>query len=1124
MTIEGERGTLLEDLHFDKLTIKNEQVHLELTDIGIEWSSVIVRNKQLNIKKLSAERLTIYLPESQKDPNHNAKVIIPTIPIPLDLSAGQVQLKDLRIINAKQELLFQSTNMSVKNAQIVDNLLTVDHAKATLMIKKVPMLVNLQQAQLDFALPHDIKGHGGIHYSNMQAGTFDGKVSVSGTLTDYQLAGTLDWGEPILGHSDVQFKAQGDYSGATIEQLVIDNKSALLETQGTIRWQDHDHFRWKFSIRSDEVRTKKYRPDWPATFALVLAAEGDYDYNKQTWSVLLDTKKLQGRVGSYPLQASGKIIIKDSFDLFLIKKIDLLSGDNRLKIDGKITEPMQLTWHINANELAQFLPSIKGKVVGKGVLTGTTLKLGGKGNLLINNLVSQDMKVGFADVKFKAGKDGLLRSGTIKSRLKAVQYHDVSVAAADIDFKGNTHQSLLLGRGTVDLERLKTKQLQFQSANIKFDGSAKKLDLDGTIKALVLDDKIIDNSHFSVKGKLEKHRIVLNSRSKMGNLQLNAAGGIKDKTWRGKASQLRLNNTVAGNWQLKQPVKIQASDQHFSSSEMCFNNPKRGLLCATFGWQKEQGITTKGTLKRVPLAQFKPWLPQALDVVGSIKGRYTIRQQGSGFLGQADFVFPDSLVRYQTTTGVEKIPYRNGKVSVNLNGHTINAKAAVQLDEWGKIDSEATILLSPNNKQHKITGEARFSTKRLDWFNAYLPDINRLKGKVSSKVKVNGLLAKPRVTAEFLLKNGQMSIPDTGATLSNIDLQIKTDQRDKARIRGSLLAGDGRLTITGWLDYAKRATWVADVKLVGNDLHVMNTHEVQAYASPAITIKATPKHITVLGRLHIPRAKITLDEIPETAVYESEDVVFVNDNNKPQQRRKAKQKNNLQISPNINITLGNAIQFKGFGLTGRLRGNFNVAENLNTISSRGTLSVIDGEYRAYGQVLTIEQGMLLFNGPVNNPGLNIRATRDVEDLKVGLNLAGTLKAPKSSIFSDPTLPEDEALSYLLTGQGLTGENDANTQLLLQAVRSLGISGGGNLLNRFGDSIGIDDVNVISFDDYKKNKIQLGKKLGADLYVRYITGLFDTFHKIAIDYRMSNKWSVQAETGEEQSIDFIYEFR
>lgn len=52
----------------------------------------------------------------------------------------------------------------------------------------------------------------------------------------------------------------------------------------------------------------------------------------------------------------------------------------------------------------------------------------------------------------------------------------------------------------------------------------------------------------------------------------------------------------------------------------------------------------------------------------------------------------------------------------------------------------------------------------------------------------------------------------------------------------------------------------------------------------------------------------------------------------------------------------------------------------------GELATVGGTYRAYGQLLSIEQGVLRFAGPYNNPYLDILAIRPNLQQRVGVQI------------------------------------------------------------------------------------------------------------------------------------------
>ena len=76
-----------------------------------------------------------------------------------------------------------------------------------------------------------------------------------------------------------------------------------------------------------------------------------------------------------------------------------------------------------------------------------------------------------------------------------------------------------------------------------------------------------------------------------------------------------------------------------------------------------------------------------------------------------------------------------------------------------------------------------------------------------------------------------------------------------------------------------------------------------------------------------------------------------------------------------------------------------------------------GRYEAYGQELDITRGRLLFDvSPLDDPGLDIEAKRIIDTTTVGLNVRGTLQEPRLTFFSDPSMPQTQIVSYLLTGK------------------------------------------------------------------------------------------------------------
>ena len=106
------------------------------------------------------------------------------------------------------------------------------------------------------------------------------------------------------------------------------------------------------------------------------------------------------------------------------------------------------------------------------------------------------------------------------------------------------------------------------------------------------------------------------------------------------------------------------------------------------------------------------------------------------------------------------------------------------------------------------------------------------------------------------------------------------------------------------------------------------------------------------------------------------------------------------------------------------------------LNAKGTIRAVAGTYYAFGQRLDIDRGQLLFDGPANNPALDVVALRKNLAVEAGIELTGTVKVPRVRLVSNPPVPDNEKLSWLLTGQGLDRANRADLAALSAASASL----------------------------------------------------------------------------------------
>ena len=148
-----------------------------------------------------------------------------------------------------------------------------------------------------------------------------------------------------------------------------------------------------------------------------------------------------------------------------------------------------------------------------------------------------------------------------------------------------------------------------------------------------------------------------------------------------------------------------------------------------------------------------------------------------------------------------------------------------------------------------------------------------------------------------------------------------------------------------------------------------------------------------------------------------------------------------EVRLDLRVDMGEKLRVRGRGLDAGLRGELRLTSPSGRLAVDGTLRTVDGTYQAYGQKLDIDRGVLTFVGPVENPRLDIEATRPNLDVRVGVTVSGTALNPRVRLFSEPEMSDIDKLSWLVLGRASETSGGADTALLQQAALAL-LSGEG----------------------------------------------------------------------------------
>jgi translocation and assembly module TamB len=233
----------------------------------------------------------------------------------------------------------------------------------------------------------------------------------------------------------------------------------------------------------------------------------------------------------------------------------------------------------------------------------------------------------------------------------------------------------------------------------------------------------------------------------------------------------------------------------------------------------------------------------------------------------------------------------------------------------------------------------------------------------------------------------------------------------------------------------------------------------------------------------------------------------------------------MQGDIQILLDMGDQFTVQGQGINTRLKGTLTLTAQgpLSTLPKiTGTIKTVNGYFRAYGQRLDIATGEIRFTGVADNPALNIRALRPIfdSDQKAGVEVQGTALLPRVRLYSDPALPDNQTLAWLLLGHAAPATGGESAMLQAAALAALGGRDSQSLASR----VGLDSLSVDSSTDAsgaQNTSVMMGKRLSKNLYAAYQQSLTGATGSLMMFYQISSRWQLRAQTGTSAGIDLLY---
>jgi len=521
-------------------------------------------------------------------------------------------------------------------------------------------------------------------------------------------------------------------------------------------------------------------------------------------------------------------------------------------------------------------------------------------------------------------------------------------------------------------------------------------------------------------------------------------------------------------------------------------------------------------LSSFPLALANPWLPPNMQLLGSADASVDLVQTAGRWNGSIAWRQSDTILRVaQVNDQLTDVIIPRAELDATLQDDAIEVQAQLSIEP--EVSAELDLRLAALSPDAALRAELRVQGDRWDWVSAVIPEIDNIEGSIHALVRAEGPLSAPEFDGDVSWREGRLRVPALNVPLHDIDVVVSGGSAGTATLTGTATAGDGTLSVTGQFDRLMQEERSLRLHLTGKSAQLIGWPEYRLWATPDLIVVGDRRGWRFDGSVEVPRADIEVRELPVEAVPVSPDVVILGAEEpvRPTSR----------IVGDGDLTIGNRVHVKALGLDSGLSGSLSirVAENA-TPSAEGVVSLVDGVFAGYGQKLTIREGKLTFTGPLDDPIVDVTAVRVIDTLDgqvtAGIRLRGRAQNLSSTVFAEPAMAEADALSYLVIGRPLNQATAAEGGDLTGAALALGIKQAGRLTEQIARTLGLDQLSLTG-DGGETTALVAGKQVNSRLYARYAFGVFSRLGVLFLRYRLSARLSLEASTGENQSIDVLY---
>ncbi|MEN9705705.1 MAG: hypothetical protein RLZZ393_1584 [Pseudomonadota bacterium] len=623
--------------------------------------------------------------------------------------------------------------------------------------------------------------------------------------------------------------------------------------------------------------------------------------------------------------------------------------------------------------------------------------------------------------------------------------------------------------------------------------------------------RLVDTAEVELDGRAEDNSLLVIVNASGLQVSLGAHGGFREGQWHGSLRDFDANDGGALRLTLESQRPLEFGTGGLLAAPFCLKG-KSERVCAAA--DSKAGIWNANLeAHQLPLRTLTAGLSQDIDYEGTIDARLTLHgAAGQAPTAQLQATLADALLRHHLTKDrEERLAFGSGSVDALATAEDFTLRVGLDAGNAGNLHGQLAGRRTGGSwREHPVHGDFALETDGLNLLDAYVPGLDRSAGRLTATARVDGTLGAPELDGSLQLRKGEVDLYAVNLALRDISLDARLDGRG-LEFSGSTRAGEGTGRASGKLEWRDRRPYGA-MHLEGENLRVVDVPEARVVASPRLDFRIDGNRIDVAGEVRIPQASLEPVTITNAVLSSGDEVVA----GLPATQRQRP----WQVTSDVAVSLGDKVTLESHGLKGRITGSIRThTDELQASHGTGELSVADGKYAAFGRMLDIARGRLIFsNGPLNDPAVDLRAQKVFPDVTAGVNVRGSLRAPRMTFFSEPAIPQSQIVSLILAGGSLDSVQNGARQ---GAARNEALAQGGAIIaQQIGSRVGIQDVGIES-DTANETSLVLGKYLSPRLYVSYGISLAEAINTVKLRYTLGDHWTVKTESGKARSADLVY---